>query len=97
MDWLWDNVWVANAEAFRYTDRLVNPGDLDPAPDLNLLIAPTYAWLYYQTGDVKFRDRGDAIFAGGVKYAWLANGKQFNQNYRLSFEYVRLRSLAPLH
>ncbi len=95
-DWMWDNLWIAASEGFQYTDRSIgDPADLQAAPDLNLLIATTYAWLYYQTGEVRFRDRGDQIFAGGVRNAWLSGGKQFDQNYRLSFEYVRLRKLAP--
>ena len=63
-----------------------------PAPDLNLLIAPMYAWLYRQTGETKYRDQGDALFAGGVKKAYLDGGKQFDQNYWWSFDYVRWRS-----
>lgn len=96
MDWIWDHTWVAAAGAFQYTDRIVNPGDTDPAPDLNMLIAPVYAWLYHQTGLIRFQQRGDLVFSGGVQHAWLENGKQFNQNYRLSIEYVRLRESKPL-
>jgi hypothetical protein len=62
------------------------------APDLNLLIAPAYAWLYSRTGDTTYRDRGDQIFAGGVKGAWLDGSKVFNQNYMWSFDYVKWRS-----
>ena len=40
-----------------------------------------YAFLYAQTGETKYRDQGDALFAGGVDLAWLAGAKQFNQNY----------------
>ncbi len=39
-----------------------------------------------------YRDRGDAIFAGGVEQAWLDGGKQFNQNYRWSFDCVTWRT-----
>lgn len=96
MDWLWANTWLPGSQAFMYTDRNVDSGGREPAPDLNLLIAPAFAWLYHQTGEVRFRDRGDQIFAGGVANAFLANGKQFNQNYRWSFDYVKWRSLPPL-
>lgn len=95
-DWLWDHTWLPAAQAFSYTDRIVNPGDLDPAPDLSLLIAPAFAFLYHQTGEPRFLERGDQIFAGGVAGAFLANGKQYNQNYKYSFEYMRLRALPPL-
>ena len=94
-DEMWDELWVESSLAFRYTDRLINNGDLDPAPDLNLLIAPMYAWLYHKTGEERFLTRGDKIFKGGVLGSYLYNGKQFNQSYRWSFEYVRLRSLQP--
>jgi len=96
MDWLWANTWLPNQQAFMYTDRNLSHGGKEPAPDLNLLIAPAYAWLYHQTGEVKYRDRADQIFAGGVKNAWLNNGKQFNQNYRWSFDYIKWRSAKPL-
>ena len=62
------------------------------APDLNLLIAPAFAWLYQRTGDTTYRDRGDQIFAGGVKGAYLDGAKQFNQSYMWSFDFVKWRS-----
>lgn len=68
--------WVESARAFRYTDRDVgNPDDLNPQPDLNLLIAPVYAWL----GDKEFAGK---VFNGGIEQAWLGNVgamKQFSQ------------------
>ena len=97
MDSLWDTMWLPASQAFKYTDRETSTGGQEPAPDLNLLIAPVYIWLYHQTGEVRHRDRFDAIFVGGVQQAYLVNGKQFNQNYRLSIEAVRLRQLPPLH
>jgi hypothetical protein len=84
LEYAWQNAWIASANAFYYR-KLTGTS---PAPDLNLLIAPAYSWVWKQTGDSKWRDRADAIFAGGVAGAWLGNPKQFNQNYRLSFEYV---------
>ena len=88
-----------NIKGFLYVDRQIydsqgNPAEspcVGAAPDLNMLIAPAFAWLYKETGDAKYRDRGDQIFGGGVQHAWLDNGKQFNQNYRWSFDYIRLR------
>ncbi len=64
---------------------------LGPAPDLNLMIAPLYGWLFQQTGDVKYRDIGDRIFTSGVQRAYLDGGKQFTQNYRWSFQYLNWR------
>ena len=96
-DQMWDQLWVGSASAFRYISAEV-PGDdsTDPAPDLNLLIAPMYAWLYRQTGEARFQQRGDAVFLGGVQQAYINNPKQFNQNYRWSFDFVRWRQgIAP--
>lgn len=91
-DRLWDNTWLPHENAFMYTDREHSSGGREPAPDLNLLIAPLYGWLYHQTGEPRFAERGDQIFAGGVRDAFLDHGKQFNQSYRWSFEYVQWRS-----
>src|SRR5205814_683522 len=98
MDWLWANAWVAGDQSFWYENWVPTPATPFPAqpgaPDLNLLIAPAFAWIYKQTGDTTYRDRGDQVFAGGVLNAYLAGGKQFDQNYKWSFEYVRLRTAA---
>jgi hypothetical protein len=98
-DWMWKNAWMPGAQAFYYQNI---PGSDTPAsavglkaPDLNLLIAPLYAWVYQQTGDVHYRDWGDQVFAGGVEHAWLGQGKQFNQNYRWAFDYVQWRQAGP--
>jgi hypothetical protein len=95
-DWIWNNMWLPGNEAFKYTDRVTDTGGTEAAPDLNLLIAPIYAWLYHQTGNVTYRDRGDQIFVGGTKSAYLTNAKQFNQNYRWSFDFIKWRSAKPL-
>lgn len=95
-DWLWARTWLPSAQAFMYTDRQHSSGGMEPAPDLNLLIAPLYAWVYHQTGNTLYRDRADQIFAGGVKSAFLNNGKQFNQSYRWSFAYLEWRNSPPL-
>src|SRR4029077_20628322 len=98
MDFLWNNAWVPADQSFWYENAVPDPSIAFPpapgSPDLNLLIATAYAWLYRQTGDATYRDRGDQVFAGGVLGAWLGGGKQFDQSYKWSFEYVRLRSAA---
>ncbi|HEV8586437.1 MAG TPA: Ig-like domain-containing protein [Methylomirabilota bacterium] len=86
LDWLWANAWIGAEQAFWYDNV-----SRSAAPDLNLLIAPAFAWVYAQTGDVTYRERGDLVFAGGVLRAFLGAGKQFNQNYAWSFDYVRWR------
>ena len=96
LDGLWTRTWLPASQAFMYTDRVASDGSggTEPAPDLNLLIAPAYAWMYLQTGNVQFRDRGDQVFAGGVKGAYLGLSKQFNQNYSWSVDYVAWRRAA---
>jgi len=93
-DWLWNRTWIQQSRAFAYTDRVHSSGGTEPAPDLNLLIAPLYYWLYSKTGEVVWRDRGDAIFEGGVNQAFFASGKQFNQNYFWMFEGIMWRTLG---
>jgi hypothetical protein len=62
-----------------------------PAPDLNMMIAPLYGWVFQQTGDPKYRDIGDRLFTSGAERAYLDHGKQFTQNYRWSFQYLAWR------
>ena len=95
-DWMWEHTWLPDSQSFMYTDRSVESGGMEPAPDLNLLIAPLYAWVYHRTGNDLYRQRADQIFAGGVNGANLTNGKQFDQSYRWSFAYLKWRNEAPL-
>lgn len=84
----WNDFGGRGVGAFRYEDI---KGAM-PAPDLNLLIAPMYAWLYKHYHDVKYRDIADRIWVGGVKLAAIGwSSKIFNQNYRWSFKYVQWR------
>jgi hypothetical protein len=62
-----------------------------PAVDLNMMIAPLYGWVFQQTGDGKYRDIGDRLFASGAANAYLSRGKQFTQNDRWSFKYLAWR------
>lgn len=90
-DMMWEKMWLPKHKAFKYTDRPMPHGGEEPAPDLNLLIAPLYGWLYKMTGDEKYRERGDQIFEGGVRSAYLSDPKHFSQNYRWSFQYLAWR------
>jgi hypothetical protein len=93
-DWMWTNAWIPSVQAMWYefpSQGLQCCQASGAAPDLNLLIAPLYAFLYRQTGDIRYRDQGDQLFAGGVTGAYLNPGKQFNQNYWWSFDYVTWR------
>lgn len=107
-EWLWQNTWLPGDLTFKYTDRVAydNSGGEEPSPDLNLLILPVFGYLYYQTGDTTWITRGDQVFQGGVvgagssgnpSGAYLAgSGKQFNQNYFWSFDYLTWREATPL-
>lgn len=98
LDGLMPGMWLPDSKCFKYTNVVAadGTGDMSPAPDLNLVIAPAYAWMYYVTGDTKYRDQGDQIFAGGVANAqtWLYLGKQFDQSYWWSPAYVTWRRAA---
>lgn len=95
LDAIWNLAWQSGDGSFWYDNWVADPSIAFPAksgsPDLDLLIAPAFAWLYTQTGDTKYRDRGDQIFAGGVAKAYLDGGKQFDQNYMWSFDYLTWR------
>jgi len=92
---------TTRASGFRYCTETPAAGDKDcnanGHPGLNMLIAHLCGWLYRQTGDGGYRDKGDEIFKRGVDGAakrdpYLPYGKQFTQNYRLSFDYVKYRN-----
>lgn len=88
--WTWTRCWVAADESMLYR----YPTSTSGSTDLNLLIAPLYAWLYLRTGDTTHRDRGDALFAGGAKYGYMDGPKQFNQCYTYEDNYIVLRQEA---
>ena len=88
-DALWARAWMPASNAFYYQST---DSPLAASPDLNLLIAPAYAWLYKMTGNPVYQQEGDLIFQGGVSGSWLTGGKQFSQSYRWSFDYVNWRS-----
>lgn len=83
---MWETMYVPEAKALCYTDRAIaGVGDRTPAPDVNLLIAPAYAWLGQ-------RDRADLLFEGSVTGAFLSGHKQFMQATRWVFDYLTWRS-----
>jgi hypothetical protein len=95
-------LWLPAGQAFAYAT--FNDSDTCgstpciqfPAPDLNLLIAPAFAWYYLQSGDPTYRTRGDQVFASGVVGSTFSTGKQFDQNYIYSFDYVTWREAADV-
>jgi hypothetical protein len=93
VDYMWANDWNAAGRAFVYLDGPCPRYDENqaPAPDLNNLVVSSFGYVYRQTGQAAYRDRGEAILAGGVTQAWLGGSKQFNENYNSSFHYLRYR------
>lgn len=65
LDTLWDVAWRSADQAFYRSSSPQESGRGHPGT--NLLIAPAFGWIYLQTGDTGYRDRGDQVFAGGVK------------------------------
>ncbi len=64
-------------------------GTTSSGTDLLQLISPLYAWLCARGQyDCAF---ADTVFNAGVSSAFLNNPKQFNQNYRWSFDFVKWR------
>ncbi len=83
--------------AFRYEDRENPISAIDGtellSPELNLLIAPLYAWVFKHFGDITYIERGDLIWEGGVDLSNVGwNTKIYNQNYRWSFDYIKWRN-----
>ncbi|RUL87939.1 glycoside hydrolase family 88 protein [Tautonia sociabilis] len=99
LNWLWDTGHLAAGHTFPFilcregvrSEECRTLQD-SPAPDLNLLIAPAFAWLHFVSGDEESAVRGDRVFEGGVFGADLSAGKRFTQNYRWSFDYLRWRA-----
>ena len=92
--------WLSADEAFFYSIEAepstcgATPCIELPAADLNLLVAPAFAWYYKHSGNTTYRTWGDAVFSGGVTQAYLTDPKIFNQNYTWSFDYVTWREAA---
>jgi hypothetical protein len=92
-DSMWSHNWLPQNQSFQYIDRdLGGAGGPTPASDLNMLIAPAYAWMYHQTGNPMYQQEADAIFKGGVQDAYLDGAKQFNQNYLFAFDFLTWRN-----
>lgn len=88
LDHMWQH-WRADAGAFVYDPGQADGGadDLNPAPDLNMLVVNGFGFVYKQTRNELYKTRGDAVFAGGVNGSWLEGSKQFNQQYANSCRY----------
>jgi hypothetical protein len=110
LDTMWVQAWKPEDHGFAYRcymDGCYTPNDGSYYPptgtrtydngdaNLNNLISPAYAWMFLQTGDPKYREQADSLFANGVTYNAINwKGKEFSQNYRWSFDYVKYREQA---
>jgi hypothetical protein len=91
--WTYQSYKEGDFPTLRYQDRSDKNGSPTPAADLNLLIAPVYAWLYTRTGNAMFRDAADGLFAAAVANKGAAfSGKHFNQHFRHSIQFVAWRA-----
>ena len=85
-DYMWNNEWVLLDGGFKYVshDRIENgtvSESSKAAPDLNVLIAPAYAWLYKQTRRQDYLDKYTMILTGLWRPMMATSGKHFDQGY----------------
>ncbi len=98
-----DTTSVSKGGSFPNESSYANTGGPKPVPDLNMFVGPAFAWLYHQQGRAVDRERADVILAGtvdgkpdGVAAAWLPGGKQFNQAFTWSFDFMKWRLSKPV-
>ena len=97
LELMWQQSYVPAAGAMLYTNPMANGGcpadnsdfcPSQPAPVLNMLIAPAYMWVFHMTGDPTWRDRADALFDGVANATYQTAllytpaGKAFDQVYK---------------
>jgi hypothetical protein len=98
LDWIWDNAWDQQTHRLSYNPLCVPSYTSDE--EINLLV-PAYAWFWQLTGGdsgpygSKYRTEGDDIFAHCLDDDITYMGKEFNQCYKWSFDYIRYRSGVP--
>ena len=88
LDYLWSTQWCGRG--FAYHNK-APCSDKVGAGDLTGLMV--YGWGFYASasGDLRYQTIGDQIFAAGIRGAYLAQPKQFNQQYRETSLYLGLR------
>jgi hypothetical protein len=92
VDFLWTKMWLPTYKAFAYLEGTCsNVGARTPAPDLNNMIAGSFAWVGRTSGNTAYLTNADAVFSGGVYGANLTGAKQFNESYTSAFRYLGLR------
>ena len=90
LDFMWDGGPVDKRNYGLIYDHFSVPAN--SSTELNLLVAPAYAWYWSKTGDNTYLERGDLLFEHALDSPIDYSGKIFSQNYKWSFDYVRWRS-----
>lgn len=124
-DHLWVNYWIPGkcsgtnqpfTGCFAYSAGTAKMGinvvdnSVSNYTNLNLMIAPMYAWLFKMTGNgtipgsdgsqcggtrgqpCTYQQAGDSVFASGVRQSDYYFFKDWAQNFRWSFDFVKWRS-----
>ena len=105
LDWMWTNIWSANAGCSTYNAFYYNGVDLphdctnnnDNFPELNNLVCGAFAWYWKVSGNSRYQTEGDtcwqnAIGAVAVSHVWFT-GKDVNQIFKWSSDYMGYRSI----
>jgi hypothetical protein len=91
VDYMWGNDWRSGGQAFVYIAGNCNGETPYESADLNNLITNGFGFVYRETRDGTYRERGDAVFNGAIYRGWIGASKQFNQQYTTAYRYLRLR------
>ena len=98
-DWMIDCAWANNK-------LLINPAALNLVDgslyycswgcgtsntELIGLVVPAFAWLWRETGEARYRDMGDAMWAHMLDTPITYSGKIFAQNFKWTFDFLRWR------
>jgi len=91
-DYLW-GLWMVAKQCFPYFPANTIDDDKPaygrgPAPDLNMLIARGFSFVFRETRDQLYYDRAAQIVAGHVAGAWLSPDKQINEGYSSGFRAI---------
>ena len=95
-EWLWATQWRSDGSFNYWSDYGVGGPGPSPTPDLTMMFVDGFGWLYVQTNDPSWRDRGDRIFTAAVENKVqferdINLHKQFSQFIRNSWRYLHFR------
>ncbi|AMW04149.1 hypothetical protein [Gemmatimonas phototrophica] len=92
VDFLFASQWRTSDRSFNYySGTCTGHGGPSAAPDLNGLFLDGIGWLHRRTRNPQLRSYGDAVFQGGAEKAFVNWGKQFNQQYQMSWRWLGSR------